>query len=86
MNKGQTYPDYLKSQAKTEDEYKEEVKPSAIMQLKASLILSEIAERDNITVESDELNIHIQMLKGQYNDPAMQAELDKPENQRGHCI
>lgn len=82
VNRGQTFQEFLRAQGKTEEEYKEEIKPNAVMQLKASLILSEIAERDNITVESDELNIHIQMLKGQYNDPAMQAELDKPENRR----
>ncbi len=82
MYKGQTYEEFLKSEGKTEEDYKKELAPNAQEQLKASLILSEIAEKDNVTIEPDELNIRIQMLKGQYKDAAMQAELDKPENRR----
>jgi hypothetical protein len=33
-------------------------------------------------VTPEELELRIQLLKGQYQDPQMQAELDKPENQR----
>lgn len=83
MQQGQTLPELLKAEGKTEDEYKKEiVEPQALEQLKASLILSEIADIEKMTVEPEELEIRIQLMKGQYNDEAMQAELDKPENRR----
>lgn len=79
---GKTYEEYLKAEKKTEEAHKKELEQPAHEQLKASLILSEIAEVENITLEPEELNIRVQMLKGQYKDPAMQAELDIPENRR----
>ena len=78
-----TYQEFLKQEGKTEEAYKNEVvKPQARQQVKTSLILSEIAKLENITVTPEELEVRIQILKGQYKDPAMQAELDKPENRR----
>ena len=44
--------------------------------------MSEIAEREALQVNPEELEIRIQILKGQYQDPKMQTELDKPENRR----
>jgi trigger factor len=80
--RGQTYEEFLKSEGKTEEEYKKELEPQARNQIKASLILSEIAEAEKLSVQPEELDLHIQMLKGQYQDPAMQTELDKPENRQ----
>lgn len=82
MYRGQTYEEYLKAEGKTEEEYKKELIGPATDQLKISLILSEIADKENLTIEPDELSVRLQLLKQQYNDPQMQAELDKPENQR----
>ena len=39
----------------------------------------EIANIENIAVTPEELEIRLQILKGQYKDSAMQSELDKPE-------
>ena len=33
-------------------------------------------------VTPEELEIRLQILRGQYTDPQMQAELDKPENRQ----
>lgn len=80
---GQTVEEFLKVEKKTEAEYKEEVvKPSAERQIKTSLVLAEIAEAEKLKVSPEELQIRIQLLKGQYSDAAMQAELDKAENQQ----
>lgn len=82
-HRGQTYQEFLNQEGKSEEEYKEKVvKPQAKDQVKASLVLSEIAKLENITVTPEELEVRVQMLKGQYKDQAMQAELDKPENRR----
>lgn len=81
MYRGQTWEEHLKAEGITHDEHREQNRAQAELRVKAGLVLAEIAEAENITVEPDELNIQIQMLKGQYQDEKMQAELDKPENQ-----
>jgi len=45
-------------------------------------LLAEIAEIEQLSIQPEELDIQIQLLKGQYKDETMQAELDKPENRR----
>lgn len=82
--KGQTFEEFLKIEGTTEDEYKKKVvTPQAERQLKTSIVLSEIAEKEKLTVTPEELEIRIQLLKGQYaQDQLMQAELDKPENRQ----
>lgn len=79
---GQTWQEHLKAEDITEEQHRERHKPEAEMRVKAGIILSEIADKENITVEPEELDIRLQMLKGQHQDPAMLAELDKPENQQ----
>ena len=54
----------------------------ATERVKGGLILSEIADREKLTVSEEELTARVRMYKAQYQDAAMQAELDKPENQR----
>jgi trigger factor len=79
--RGQTVAEFLESEAKSEDAYKSEVlKPQAEERVKASLVLTEISEKEKLDVTPEELEIRIQLLKSQYKDQAMQSELDKPEN------
>lgn len=81
--RGQTYDEFLKSENTTEEKYKAEVlAPQAEKQVKTSLVLAEIADAENLQITPEELEIRIQMLKGQYQDPQMQEELDKPENRQ----
>lgn len=81
--RGQTYEDFLKAEAKSEEEYNETVlHPQAERQIKTSLVLDEIAKKEGLSVTEDELEVRMQLLKSQYKDEAMQAELAKEENQR----
>jgi trigger factor len=81
--RGQSYEDYLKSENMSEDDHKNKVlSPQAELQVKTGLILNKIAEAESLEVSPEELEIRIQMLKGQYKDAAMQSELDKPENRQ----
>jgi trigger factor len=80
--RGQTWQDHLKTEGITEDQHRQRHYAEAEERVKVGLILSEIAEKENISVSPEELNLRLQILKGQYQDPQMQAELDKPENQR----
>lgn len=81
--RGQTFAEFLKSENTDEDKYRREaLVPQAEKQVKSSLVLSEIAEAEKVQVTPEELEIRLQILKGQYKDPQMQAELDKPENRQ----
>lgn len=81
--RGQTFPDFLKAEGKTEEEYKKDVlEADALERVKGGLVLAEIAEQEGVQVTPEELEIRMQVLKTQYKDPAMQAELDKPENRQ----
>jgi trigger factor len=80
--RGQTWEEHLKEEGLSADEHRERNRAPAELSVKAGLALSEIAERENVTVSPQEVDIRIQLLKGQYPDPQMQAELDKPDNRR----
>lgn len=81
--RGQTWQEFLDAEQETEESYREKtVKPLAEMRVQAGLVLAEIADKEGVKVSPDEVSVRVQLLKGQYQDPAMQAELDKPENQR----
>jgi len=81
--RGQTFNEYLEMVGLSEDEYRtKELQPAAEERLKAGLVLSEIAALEHIRVTAEEVEIRIQILKGQYKDESMQKELDKPEARR----
>lgn len=81
--RGQTWQEHLAEEGITEEEHRKKNRPAAEQTIRASLVLSEIAEREKIGITPEELEIRIQILKGQYNsDQGMQAELDKPEARR----
>ena len=82
MYRGMTWPEFLESEGKTEDEYRESLREDAETRVKAGIVLSEVAEAEKLTVTNEELEVQIQLLKGRYPDEKMQAELDKPENRR----
>jgi FKBP-type peptidyl-prolyl cis-trans isomerase (trigger factor) len=79
---GQTWQEHLNAEGMTAEEHTEKQRPGATTRVKAGLVLGEIAQAEKITVSPDELEIRLELLRGQYTDPNMQAELDKPENRR----
>jgi trigger factor len=80
--RGQTWQEHLEIEGITEEEHRQRHYQEAMERVKIGLILSEIAEREGLQVTPEELEIRLQILKGQYQDPQMQAELDKPANRR----
>ena len=80
--RGQTWQEHLDADGITEEEHRERNREQAARRVKTGLVLAEVSQKENIDVGRDELDLRIQLLKGQYQDKAMQAELDKPENQR----
>ena len=83
LYRGQTWEEHLKEEGVTEAEHRERNRAPAENIVKSSLILSEIAEKEGITVTPEELEVRLQLMRGQYQDPQMQAELAKPENISG---
>ena len=80
--RNQTWQEHLEIEGVIEQEHRTRHRPDAEARVKASLVLSEIANKEGIQVTLGELSEQLQILKGQYQDPAMQAELDKPQNQQ----
>lgn len=80
--RGQTWQEHLDEEGVTAEEHREKQRAGAELRVKAGLVLGEIAQQEQITVTPEQLDMRIQLLKGQYQDPTMQAELDKPENRR----
>lgn len=80
--RGQTWQEHLKEEGVTAEQHRDKQRPGAELRVKAGLILGAVADKEKVDVTPEELEIRIQILKGQYPDAAMQAELDKPENRR----
>lgn len=80
--RGQTWEEHLKGEGVTAEEHRKQKHEAAAERVKMGLVLSAVAEAENLTVTPEELEIRLQILKGQYKDATMQAELDKPENRQ----
>jgi trigger factor len=78
--RGQTLAEYLNQESITEAQLKtNRLRPEAIDRLKRSIVLSEIAELENIRLTSSEVEARINQIKQQYSDQASQQEINKPE-------
>lgn len=80
--RGQTWQEHLDVEGLDAEAHREKQRQGAELRVKAGLVLGAISDKEKITLTPEEVEIRIQLLKGQYPDPAMQAELDKPENRR----
>ena len=78
--RGQTFSEYLKQESLTEDQLKDKnLRPEAEDRLRHSIVLSEIAEVENIKVLATEVDARIAQIKQQYTDQSSQEEINKPE-------
>ncbi len=80
--RGQTWEEHLKDEGITEQEHRNRQRPRSEERIKAGIILGEIADKEGISVAPGEIDTRIKLLKGQYKDEQMQAELDKPQARR----
>ena len=82
--RGMTLDQYLDQSGQTKEEFeKTELLENAERRARTSLVLTEIAEAEKLQVSREELDMRLQMLKGQYQqDEKMQEELEKPESRR----
>lgn len=82
MYRGQTWEEHLQSEGVTEEEHRERNRKDAEEQVKIGIIIGAIGDKEKIEVTPEELEVRMALLKGQYTDPSMQAELDKPEGRQ----
>jgi trigger factor len=80
--RGQTWEEHLKEEGVDEQQHRDKQRPAATARVTAGLVLGEVAELEKISVSKDEVDIRMKLLQGQYQDPAMLAELAKPEARR----
>lgn len=81
--RGLTYEEFLEREGKSEEAYrKDTLAPEAEQRVRAGLVLAEISEKEGLQVTPEELDMRMQLLQGQYQDPAMQEELKKPESRQ----
>lgn len=80
--RGLTWQEHLDQEGITEEEHRQRHKVDAEARVKAGLVLSEISDKEGLDVQPDEVEIRMQMLKGQYQDPEMLAQLKTPEARR----
>lgn len=81
-HRGITWKEHLEAEGVSEEQHRQRHLPDAKRRVTIGLVLNEIAQKEAVKVTPEELELRIQSLKLQYADPQMQAELDKPENQR----
>jgi trigger factor len=77
--RGQTWKEFLDNEGITEEDYRKQLRPDAELRVRAGLVMAEVADKEGITITPEELEARMQLLRGQYEDPQMQAELAKPE-------
>lgn len=77
--RGQTWQEHLDGEGVTEEEHRARNRKDAAEQVKIGIMIGAIGDKENVVVTPEEIEVRLQLLKGQYADKAMQAELDKPE-------
>lgn len=80
--RGQTWQEHLDAEGQTAEEHSEAKRPQAEEQVKIGIIIGAVGDKEKIDVTPEELEVRLQLLKGQYQDPKMQEELNSPEGRQ----
>ena len=70
QSRGLTLPDYLNMEGKSEEEYRDEIEPDAIVHLQRSLMLSEVVEVERLEVDNKQIDERIEKTAVQFGDSA----------------
>lgn len=82
QQQGSSLGQYLEENKTSREKLEQELKPNAERRVRSGLVLSEVAKQEGITLTDEELDLRIQVLKGQYQDKKMQEEFNKPQARR----
>jgi len=80
-----TLADYLEALGKTEEQYREELKPTAEIRLKRGLALNQIIKQENLSVSDEEIEQQIDRMAAAYGPQSKEARqaFAQPENREG---
>ncbi len=80
-----TMQDYLEALGKTDEQYREELKPTAEIRLKRGLALNEIIKQENLSVSDEEVEQQIDRLAAAYGPQSKEARktFSQPQNRDG---
>jgi len=80
-----TMQDYLEALGKTEEQYREELKPTAEIRLKRGLALNELVKREELTASDEEVEQQIDRMAAVYGPQSKEARqaLSQPQNRDG---
>jgi trigger factor len=80
-----TMQDYLEALGKSEEQYREELKPTAEIRLKRGLALNEIVKQEQLSVDDEEVEQQIDRMAAVYGPQAQEARkaLSQPQNRDG---
>ncbi len=79
MQSGLDLDKWLNMTGKNLEEFDKELRPKAEDRVAAGIVMSEISKIENINVTDQDIEEELNRLRMNYPDPAMQAELEKPE-------
>ena len=84
QSRGLTLADYLKMESKSEDEYRAEIEPDAVMQLQRSLMLTEVVEAEHLKLDDKQVDEQIEKTAASFGDSAdkIRAMLRKENGRR----
>jgi trigger factor len=80
-----TMQDYLEALGKTEEQYREELKPTAEIRLKRGLALNQIIKQENLSVDDEAVEQQIDRMAAVYGPQSKEARkaLSQPQNRDG---
>ena len=81
-----TMADYLEALGKTEEQYREELKPTAEIRLKRGLALNQFIRQENITVSDDEVEAQIERMVATYGSQATEARKTLAQDKNREAI
>ncbi len=81
-----TMQDYLEALGKTDEQYREELRPTAEIRLKRGLALSEIVKQENLSVADEEVEQQIDRMAAAYGPQAKEARKAFSEPQSRDAI
>ncbi|MEX0668238.1 MAG: trigger factor [Candidatus Saccharimonadales bacterium] len=74
--------DYLKETKQTAEELDKSIAEQAQNRVKTALVLTEVANQEKLEVTSEELEVRMQVIAGQYQDESIQKQLQEPSVRR----
>lgn len=78
--RGISYSDYLKNLGKTDQEFKEDLKPKAEERVKTALVSRELALQKDIKASKEEIDKELDLARAQYqNNPEVLKNLERPD-------